>query len=171
MQNLEIKAWYPDPDHARAIIDTLPAPLVWTDQQIDTYFVVPNGRLKLRQSLICGSELICYQRPDATRNKISEYQVYPTQNAELLKTVLTSSLGIRTIVKKMRSLYLWQRVRIHLDLVENLGSFIEFEAPVHQEHPLEQAQEKVQSLMLAFEIAEQHLHARGYAEMMDNLRL
>lgn len=166
MQNLEIKARYPNLEPALQVLNKLAAPLVWHDQQIDTYFVISNGRLKLRQSQICGSELIFYQRPDESNQKISDYQVYPTPNPEQLKTVLTGSLGIRTVVKKIRYLYLWQRVRIHLDQVDGLGSFIEFEAPVDQDHTLEQAQEKVQSLMHAFGIAKSQLLAQGYGEMM-----
>lgn len=169
MQNLEIKAWYPDLELARQILKNLCAEFVWSDQQVDTYFAVTHGRLKLRESHICGNELIFYQRSDAIDSKISDFEVYPTREPQLLKSVLTGSLGVRTIVIKSRCLYLWQRVRIHLDQVEKLGSFIEFEAPVDLNEPLEHAQEKVKSLLVAFGIEKQYLIARGYGEMLQKI--
>jgi hypothetical protein len=38
------------------------------------------------------------------------------------------AIGIRGVVAKRRHLLLWQSVRIHLDEVERLGTFIELEA-------------------------------------------
>jgi adenylate cyclase, class 2 len=45
-----------------------------------------------------------------------------------LRAALSSALGIKVVVAKKRSLFLWNEVRIHLDEVKGLGNFIEFEA-------------------------------------------
>ena len=39
-----------------------------------------------------------------------------------------AALGTVVVVSKRRRLFLWEGVRIHLDEVEGLGSFVEFEA-------------------------------------------
>ena len=44
-----------------------------------------------------------------------------------LKDLLRISLGIKTIVKKERSFWLYNNTRIHLDTVEGLGEFVELE--------------------------------------------
>ena len=41
---------------------------------------------------------------------------------------LAAALGIRTVVRKQRTVYLHKNVRIHLDAVDGLGTFLEFEA-------------------------------------------
>jgi predicted adenylyl cyclase CyaB len=46
---------------------------------------------------------------------------------EALKAALAATLGIRVEVRKTRRLFLHEGVRIHLDQVEGLGHFIEFE--------------------------------------------
>jgi len=43
---------------------------------------------------------------------------------------LTDTLGVRGVVVKRRHIWLWQNVRIHLDEVSGLGTFVEFEAVI-----------------------------------------
>ncbi|HLX92551.1 MAG TPA: CYTH domain-containing protein [Puia sp.] len=45
-----------------------------------------------------------------------------------MKSILASALGIRVIVSKSRKIYLVENVKIHFDLVKDLGTFIEVEA-------------------------------------------
>jgi predicted adenylyl cyclase CyaB len=47
-----------------------------------------------------------------------------------MKALLTSALGVLAVVRKRRTLLLLDTVRIHLDNVEGLGSFVEVEVPV-----------------------------------------
>ena len=44
-----------------------------------------------------------------------------------LKEALAGVLGIKVVVSKSRRLFIFKGVRIHLDCVEDLGDFIEFE--------------------------------------------
>ena len=50
--NIEIKAQCDQPDRIRNILREHHADFKGTDRQIDTYFEVPEGRLKLRQGTI-----------------------------------------------------------------------------------------------------------------------
>jgi len=56
---IEIKASCPDPEQARMILSELKAEHKGTDHQIDTYFNVKEGRLKLREGNI-ENNLIFY---------------------------------------------------------------------------------------------------------------
>lgn len=96
--------------------------------QIDTYFPVPCGRLKLREIESAGqlsAELIQYDRPDIAGARTSIYQRVDVTPA--LKPVLTAALGELVTVRKRRTVAIWQSTRIHLDGVEGLGQFIELE--------------------------------------------
>ena len=50
--NVEIKAKCSDPKRVRNILESKGAEYRGLDHQIDTYFRVPNGRLKLREGNI-----------------------------------------------------------------------------------------------------------------------
>jgi adenylate cyclase class IV len=108
------------------------SPLIDTgvQHQIDTYFPVPHGRLKLREIVGVKSELIWYDRSNQARSRQSDYRLTPITHPAELKTSLTAALGLRGQVIKKRHVLLWHNVRIHLDQVEGLGSFIEFEAVI-----------------------------------------
>ncbi len=97
------------------------------DRQIDTYFNVSNGRLKLREGNIENS-LIHYEREnlaDAKSSKILLYQHIPDQ---ALKEILIKTLGIKVVVDKLRKIYFIENVKFHFDTLENLGTFVEVEA-------------------------------------------
>ena len=57
--NVEIKARCPDPERVRAILRQHGAEYKGLDHQVDTYFNVPQGRLKLRVSKSIGSVTTC----------------------------------------------------------------------------------------------------------------
>jgi homotetrameric cytidine deaminase len=52
----------------------------------------------------------------------------PVGEAEALREALDAALGTLVTVDKRRRLLVWEGVRIHLDEVEGLGSFIELES-------------------------------------------
>jgi len=128
MRNIELKARLADLDAAREIAESLATERLGVQHQIDTYFHCRNGRLKLRQIDNLRSELVWYARPDQEGPKPSDYRVVPVSNPETLKAALTAALGVRVVVDKRREIYLVDNVRIHLDEVAGLGTFLEFEA-------------------------------------------
>ena len=126
-RNLEFKAKVNDPsslekvfkDHGAVFIDDL--------RQTDTYFSVQNGRLKFREILGKGSELIFYKRDEtSTVGMCSDYDILPVSDLSL-KDFLANSFGVKTIVEKERKLLKLENARIHIDYVIGLGDFLEFE--------------------------------------------
>lgn len=101
--------------------------------QIDTYFAVTGGRLKLRELEVrggtCSVELIAYERADHVGSRWSNYYRVPLgiETAIAVKAALTASPGIFVTVRKRRQAGIWRQTRIHLDRVEGLGEFIELE--------------------------------------------
>ena len=72
MHNIEIKANCSKPELLHEKLFELGADFIGTDHQIDTYFNVPDGRLKLREGNI-ENALIGYSRPDQPDAKRSEF--------------------------------------------------------------------------------------------------
>ncbi|NUM69367.1 MAG: class IV adenylate cyclase [Ignavibacteriaceae bacterium] len=98
-----------------------------TDHQTDTYFNVPEGRMKLREGNIENS-LIFYERENLKDAKVSRILLYRHNPDPVLKEILTKVNGIKAVVKKERKIYFIDNVKFHFDNVEGLGSFIEVEA-------------------------------------------
>jgi adenylate cyclase class 2 len=97
------------------------------DHQTDTYFTVPEGRLKLREGNI-ENALIYYERENSLGAKQSSVLLYKHNPDKSLKEILTKLFGIKIIVDKRRRIYFIDNVKFHFDIVEGLGTFIEVEA-------------------------------------------
>ena len=97
------------------------------DHQVDTYFNVPHGRLKLREGNI-ENALIHYERINSAGAKQSNVLLYQHQNDPSLKKILITALGVKAIVDKQRKIYFMDNVKFHFDTVRELGTFLEVEA-------------------------------------------
>jgi adenylate cyclase, class 2 len=97
------------------------------DHQVDTYFNIPKGRLKLREGNI-ENALIHYERENAAGSKSSHVLLYQHHPDKSLKEILIKALGIKAVVDKRRKIYFIDNVKFHFDTVEGLGTFIEVEA-------------------------------------------
>jgi adenylate cyclase, class 2 len=96
--------------------------------QTDRYFNVRKGRLKLREVLGRGSELIYYKRNEKSGPRWSDYEIVRIKDPKGLRRCLTRALGLRVIVRKKRCLFYYKRIaRVHVDSVRGLGNFIELE--------------------------------------------
>lgn len=100
---------------------------VGEDHQVDTYFKVPHGRLKLREGNI-ENALIHYLREDVAGAKQSTVLLYQHRPDGNLKSILSAALGVKTVVDKKRKIYFIDEVKFHFDEVKGLGSFVEIEA-------------------------------------------
>lgn len=125
--NVEIKAICNDLSFVRDYLIAHNAIFKGTDEQMDTYFNVNEGRLKLREGNI-ENNLIFYIRNNQAGPKSSHFQLVKLEDAKGLKEVLERSCGIKMIVRKRREIYYIDNVKFHLDDVPGLGSFIEIEA-------------------------------------------
>jgi predicted adenylyl cyclase CyaB len=84
--------------------------------------------------------------------------------------VLDAALGVRVVVEKRRRLFLHGCVRIHLDDVEGLGHFLEFEAIAPPDSDLSQERRLVAELRATFAISDDLLVAKGYADHAERMR-
>ena len=162
--NVELKARDPNPEVTIARCLTLGAVSAGTLNQRDVYFRTRRGRLKLRSQADDGSELIAYRRPDAADASESTFVRAPT--SESVVEALDVALGTTVVVAKRRHLLLWDGVRIHLDEVEGLGSFIEFEAVLPDAGDAETARAKLAHLRRELRIEDDALVSVGYADLL-----
>ncbi|ADB51467.1 class IV adenylate cyclase [Conexibacter woesei] len=166
-RNVELKAHDRDPARTLAVCqrlaDAVDHGVLW---QRDTYFHVPNGRLKLREERPGGATLIQYQRPDDADAKLSAYRLIGVADAAACRAGLDAALGTRVVVEKERRLFLWRQVRIHLDHVDGLGAFVEFEAVAPASSDLAEEHRLVAELRDALGIGRDDLVAVGYADAL-----
>ena len=137
--NLEFKARCLSLENLYPRLTELKAKHRETVHQIDTYFYMLKGkdaltpedckpRLKLRETDAGGEGwLIYYERPNQHESRYSQYHLSKTDEPSTLKILLTAALGIETIVKKQREIWMFKNTRIHLDTVADLGQYIELE--------------------------------------------
>ncbi len=124
----EIKAKCSNPAEVRTRLQEQGAIHKGTDVQTDTYFIVKNGRLKLREGMI-ENALIFYERENTATAKHSRVILHKTGHTDTtLKEVLLASHDVKVVVKKQREIYFINNVKFHIDEVEGLGSFVEIEA-------------------------------------------
>jgi adenylate cyclase, class 2 len=165
-RNLELKAVDPDPAATLAAALALGAEEQATLVQRDTYFHAVTGRLKLREAPPEPAQLICYARPDRSDPSVSAYEIVPVFDPAALGSVLAQTLGVRVVVEKARRLLLWRGVRIHLDRVAALGSFVEIEAAATSPGGPAAQEPKVAELRRGLGIADDRLIAVGYADLL-----
>jgi homotetrameric cytidine deaminase len=161
--NVELKARDLDPEVTLTRCVALGAADRGVLHQTDTYFMARRGRLKLRVG-DDGTELIAYRRPDMAEASESAYVRVPAP--ESLVEALHAALGTTVVVSKRRRLLIWEGVRIHLDEVDGLGSFIEFEAVLPDAGDLETARAKVARLRSELAIEDDALVSVGYADLL-----
>jgi predicted adenylyl cyclase CyaB len=170
--NVEIKARCADLEAARVCAVRIATKHVGVDRQVDTYFRTSEGRLKLRESSLSGGQLVPYLRSDASAPRRSDYRVIPVADPEGLKRLLARILGVHRVVEKEREIFLVGNVRIHLDRVAGLGTFLELEAVLDGESASEQAEiAKVRRLMAELGVREEDLIAESYEGLLGSLPL
>lgn len=125
--NYEFKARLRNETHIRAALGKIQARFVGTDHQVDTYFRVLRGRLKVREGRI-ENALIFYERPDARRARRSRIEMTFLPRRNPVKAILSAALEPLAVVDKRREIYFVGNVKIHLDRVRGLGKFVEVEA-------------------------------------------
>ena len=141
-KNLEFKAKLKSLNALYPRLAALKATRRETVNQTDTYFHVmkvtkashvsgsetctPRFKLREVQGMSEGW-LIYYERPNEDGSRYSDYQLCEVADPGSLKNLLTIALGIKTVVKKQREIWMFNHTRIHLDTVTDLGHFIELE--------------------------------------------
>jgi len=188
LTNIEIKARCEDPERVRDVLRGLGARFTGQDAQVDTYFRVARGRLKVREGTIEQS-LVAYERPNAEGPKQSDVHLYnagggvgagAVDNARVaaLRAALEAALDVLVVVRKRRDIWFLDNVKIHVDEVEGLGSFVEIEA-IHDpgagpaaepdttaEPVTDTLRAQCERLMAELGVEDEHLLAASYSDML-----
>jgi predicted adenylyl cyclase CyaB len=165
-RNIELKAVDPDPAHSLKTCHALGAKDEGVLWQRDTYFDVRFGGLKLREQNPGRTQLIQFERPDEPQQRESRYRIVDVDDPTTLLAALADAVGVTVTVTKNRRLFLWRNVRIHLDEVERLGSFIELEAVATDGSDLRNEHQLIRQLRASFSITDDRLVATGYATQL-----
>jgi predicted adenylyl cyclase CyaB len=164
--NVEIKAHIESVDSlfskAAALADKGPIEIA----QDDTFFTCANGRLKLRVLSPTEGQLIFYRRSDQKGPKESFYLVSPTTTPDILRNSLSLAYGQTGRVRKMRTLFLVGRTRIHLDRVEGLGDFLELEVVLSDGESAEIGETIARDLMDKLGILSDQLIDGAYIDLL-----
>ena len=163
---LELKARLADPAGAEAWC-TGHATFISDVRQEDTYFRVGKGRLKLR--VVGGKDegtLIYYQREDRPDPKRSRVSLVPVDDTASLLDLLRQALGLLVEVRKRRRIFRWGEVQVHLDEVDGLGTFLEFERMIDSDEEAGRAEAEFAELRRSLRFVEKALVAGSYSDMV-----
>jgi len=139
--------------------------------QEDTFFVVPNGRLKLRliqqsQEQPSESQLIFYDREDKVGPKLSNLILTPVADPQSIKETLSNALGVKGTVRKCRILHIVGQTRVHIDKVEGLGEFMELEVMLDSDQDILDGDKIAKDLMSKLGVNEDDLLTGAYMDML-----
>ncbi|KAI0212979.1 hypothetical protein LSAT2_002031 [Lamellibrachia satsuma] len=165
-QNVDVKANVKDIKKVKAVAEGLSQSDGKLIVQEDTFFLVPNGRLKLREIQGDTAELIFYKRSDTASAKLSEFQTTEVPDPHQLKCVLEQALGVRGVLKKRRLLYMVGQTRIHVDQVEGLGHFMELEVGLGEGDTVDGGKKIAQDLMDKLGVSKTDLIAVAYIDLL-----
>jgi len=164
--NIEIKAHCSDPEKIKQLLDAKQANFKGIDHQIDTYYEVPKGRLKLRVGNI-ENTLIHYERSDQAGPKQSNVALYTNEADSSLGEVLQKALNVLAVVDKQRAIYFIENVKFHVDEVKGLGSFVEIEAiDSNGSLGIEHLQMQCRRYMNYLNIENQDLIEQSYSDLL-----
>ncbi len=164
LTSYEFKARLRNEQRVRSVLKRLRARFIGTDRQVDTYFRVPQGRLKLREGRI-ENALIFYRRPNRARARRSDIRMLLLPRRNPARAVLAAALKVLATVRKRREIYFVGRAKIHLDRLQGLGKFVEVEAFAGGQGP-RAARRQAHRLQKLFGIAASDLFAESYSDLV-----
>jgi len=165
-RNIEMKARVACLDKMQRMLEALSdTPCQALDQE-DTFFRTSSGRLKLRVTLGRDAELIYYERPDVPELRESRYVRSGVVDPVLLQRMLSAALGVEGVVRKRRLLYTIGQTRLHLDTVENLGTFLEIEVVLTPGQGADEGQRIAHELTGHLQIAADDIVPYAYVDLL-----
>jgi predicted adenylyl cyclase CyaB len=164
--NIEFKAMVNDLREVETRLQTLSPVFKGLDHQIDTYFNVPHGRLKLREGNI-EHALIQYHRDNLAGAKESSVVLYKHKPDPALKQILTLQFGVLKVVDKQRKIYFIDHVKFHFDQVLGLGEFMEVEViNENSQFTMEELQAECKRWIGFFDILPEQFVETSYSDMV-----
>ncbi len=164
---VELKAKTDKLDPIRSKLVALKAKHVGTFQQTDRYFAVPRGRLKLRQTNSEKPQLLYYERENVSKPKRSDVFILEIPESKAFAALLKRILKTRVTVKKTREIYWYQGTQIHLDKVDSLGCYVEFERKTPNiPKEVEKNKKLLERMMETLEIPSENLEKLSYSDLV-----
>ena len=164
MKNLEIKARINDINKPPILLKKIGAKFINRGRQIDTYYVVPNGKFKLRKFNQKNGNLIFYERKENLNPRWSNYFTFHISEPDKFNKFLQQIFPIQIVIDKIRIFYRYKNARIHLDKVINLGNFIEIEAEVKNGEL--QAKKLMRELLKYLKIPKKDFIKKSYSDLL-----
>ncbi len=165
---IELKAKVHDLGIIRSKLTRLGAEKIGTFRQIDSYFVTPKGRLKLRE--VEGKDeamLVYYERKNVAGPKRSGVFIVEIREPTVFKILLNKILKVRATVDKTREIYRYEGTQIHLDTVKKLGTFVEFEKETRANtQAVSQSKQALEKLMEKLGISPNELEKLSYGDLI-----
>jgi len=167
MKLIEIKARCSNPSKVRQLLlQQLNIQFIGVDAQMDTYFKIPSGRLKLREGNIENS-LIYYDRENKKDAKKSDVTLYKPTEVASLKAVLLAALPTLIVVEKKREIYFIDHIKFHIDTLTGLGSFIEIEViDPTDAMDIAKMKEQCKCYMELLDVQKEDLMENSYSDML-----
>jgi len=167
MKLIEIKARCTNPSKVRQLLlQQLNIQFIGVDAQMDTYFKISSGRLKLREGNIENS-LIYYDRENKKDAKKSDVTLYKPTEVASLKAVLLAALPTLIVVEKKREIYFIDHIKFHIDTLTGLGSFIEIEViDATDAMDITKMKEQCQWYMELLDVQKEDLMENSYSDML-----
>jgi len=169
-RNVEIKAHLRDPSTIKSRVLDIKnmgdITVIGKIIQHDIFYGAINGRLKLRMFEDKTAQIISYNRSDISGPKLSVYEKVKLQEPYPLHMALSKALGIIGEVKNERFVYTVGQTRVHIDLVEGLGNFIELEVVLDVHQTPEYGQSVAEEFMKILDIKKEDLIAVSYFDLL-----
>ncbi len=163
---VELKARVDSPTEIERRLRSSGARFRTTLRQRDVYFRRVRGRLKLRVQRPGRDQLVWYDRPDVADTKESRIVLTALPPDHGLEPVLSSALGIRVVVTKVRNVYEWKGTRVHVDDVEGLGTYLEFERTMEPDALPASAHSELRAMLAQLGIPAGALERGSYSDLL-----
>ncbi len=167
---VELKARVTSGEEVRRRLESAGAVLERTIRQKDVYFENVVGRLKHRAEVPGQNQLVYYQRPNVKSTKESRIRLESIPPGDNLLTHLSNTLGVQTVVEKTRRVYRWKDTQVHIDLVDGLGEFLEFEHEVMDPAEVGSWHERLMEMFLELGGSRDDLIEGSYSDMLGATR-
>lgn len=163
----EIKASCIDPNRIESLLIANGAQFIGEDHQVDTYFQVPKGRLKLRGGKV-ENTLIYYNREENQGIKNSQVNFVKLEPNQVsgLKQLLLAVHSVLVVVDKRRKIFFIDNVKFHIDQVEELGSFVEIEAIGNKEQDFQVLVTQCNDFQSLLGISDNDCIAASYSDLL-----
>ncbi len=161
--NLEIKVPVKNLKKLIEIVEKEGGSKIYSSRQIDVYYKLENGRLKIRNS--SGEKsIIFYKRIEDGSERWSDFEVIKVDKPEKWIKFFDRFLQRLVVVDKHRTLYHLFDTRIHFDRVKGLGNFVELETKVI--NGKSQARKEFQKILELLELNPQNQILNSYSDLI-----